>query len=90
MKLAIWPPLVICYRDDDGEQQAEISIVDFPDLPDVKAAPSESLVRSVHNRFHDDQLRRVPKALLRTLDLEEGLRTAFRKSCEGFLGRFPA
>lgn len=85
MKLAIWPPLKVYYRDDTAQQAAEISEVDFPDLPGDKAAPDDGLVKSVHNRFYDDQLRRVPEALLRTLDLEAGLRAAFRDATNGAL-----
>lgn len=89
MELAIWPPLVIHFRNNEGEQRAEISVVNFPYLPEGKDAPNEDVVRSVHNKFYDDQLRRVPQALLRCLDLDAGLRAAFRESCKGFLSHLP-
>lgn len=80
MKLGIFPPIVIHRGDEQGERAVEISEIVFPYLPEGKSPPDDDLISSLHSRVHDCQLRRVPKGLLRLLDLESGLRDAFRQA----------
>ena len=89
MKLGIWPPIVIYRGDEHGEHEINISEVVFPYRDDGRAPPNEDLVISMNRRAHDCQLRRVPMAILRHLDLEAGLKDAFRAALAEGSPRFP-
>jgi len=80
----------VIYRGNElGEHEINISEVIFPYRDEGSAAPDEDLVRSMNRRAHDGQLRRVPEAILRHLDLEAGLKSALSAALAKSSPRFP-
>lgn len=90
MKLGIFPPIVVHRGDEQGGRAVEIAEIVFPYLPDDKSPPDDALVNSLHSRVYDCQMRLVPEELLRLLDLEGGLKEAFRQALAASAPRFPS
>lgn len=72
-------PIVGTVREDDRTASWTITEVTFAFLSGDQAQPTDELVSNCHHALRDQDGNQVPVEVLAQLDLEQGLRDAFKR-----------